>query len=303
VDYRLYSLPVMRDDEAIAVVQVGRSLSEQDRQLTQLGIVLFTTGTVGLVLAALGGLLVAGRALRPIRESFSRQRAFVADASHELRTPLTIIRGNAEMLELNATGRLDDEDRRGLQEIVGQAVYMEQLMSDLSLLARMDESQLALRIEPVEIAGVVRGAGNAALTLGASKNLVVDAIAPPGMVVEGDRVRLQELLLAVVDNAVRHTPEGGRIVIVAQDGDSPTISVADSGPGIPLEHLERIFDRFYRADEARSHDGGGTGLGLSVAQAIAKAHGGRMTAENAAAGGAVFTLHLPGAKQGGTARP
>jgi signal transduction histidine kinase len=108
-------------------------------------------------------------------------------------------------------------------------------------------------------------------------------------------MRLQELLLALVDNAVRYTPPGGSITIAGRDGPAPAISVADSGPGIPPGELGRIFERFSRADEARSRESGGTGLGLAVAQALARAHGGTITAGNNPGGGAVFTVVLPAA--------
>jgi signal transduction histidine kinase len=294
-DVRLYSLAIRHDGETVGIVQVGRSLAEQERQLTGLLIVLALAGGVGLVLAAGGGLLVAGRALRPIKQSFERQRGFVADASHELRTPLTIIRGNAEMLELSETAQLSEEDRRELWDIVGQAAYMEQLVNDLSLLARLDEGRLPLREEPVEVRELVESVARSARTLGAAKQVEVEHDVPSGMIVQADPVRLQEVLLSLVENAVRHAPNGGQIQITARDGRIAQIIVSDNGPGIDPDHLERIFDRFYRLDEARTRSGGGTGLGLSIAQAIARAHGGEIAAANARGGGAVFTLTLPGA--------
>jgi signal transduction histidine kinase len=298
-DVRLYSLALRHDGETVGVVQVGRSLAEQERQLTGLLIVLAVAGGGGLVLAAAGGLLVAGRALRPIRQSFERQRGFVADASHELRTPLTIIRGNAELLELSETAQLDAEDRRELEDIVGQAAYMEQLVADLSLLARLDEGRLPLRKEPVDVRELVETAARSARTLGAGKRLAVEVDVPAGMIVHADPVRLQEVLLALVENAVRHVPEGGRIRIASENERTARITVSDNGPGVDPAHLERIFERFYRLDEARTRAGGGTGLGLSIAQAIARAHGGEITAANRPGGGALFTLTLPGATDAG----
>jgi signal transduction histidine kinase len=298
-DVRLYSLAIRHDGEQVGVIQVGRSLAEQERQLTGLLIVLAVAGGGGLVLAASGGLLVAGRALRPIRQSFERQRGFVADASHELRTPLTIIRGNAEMLELSETAQLGEEDLRGLGDIVGQAAYMEQLVADLSLLARLDEGRLPLRKEPVEVRETVESVARSVRALGSGKHVDVELDVPSGMIVHADPVRLQEVLLALVENAVRHVPEGGRIKITGETGRTASVTVADNGPGIDPAHLGRIFDRFYRLDEARTRSGGGTGLGLSIAQAIARAHGGEIAASNAPGGGAVFTLTLPGTSAAG----
>jgi signal transduction histidine kinase len=170
---------------------------------------------------------------------------------------------------------------------------MERLVSDLSLLARLDESRLPLSSQRIAVTPFLEEIGRHARTLGAPKSIIVDVRSPNGLAVNGDTMRLQELMLALIDNAVRYTPPGGRITIAAHDGAAPSISIADSGPGIPEGQMGRIFDRFSRADEARSRDGGGTGLGLSVAQAIARAHGGEITVENGASGGAVFTLTLP----------
>jgi two-component system sensor histidine kinase CiaH len=291
-ELRLYSLSVREEDDAIAVVQVGRSLAEHKRQLTGLLLVLGIAGGTGLVLAAAGGLIVAGRALRPIKMSFERQRAFVADASHELRTPLTVIRGNAELLELSERASLSETDRRELEDIVAHSKYMEQLVSDLAVLARLDEGELPLRREAVAVGEVLESVARSAEVLSAGR-IKVTWNAPEGMTVTADPVRLQELLLALAENAVSHTLVGGHISIEAEDGREATIRVKDSGPGIPPSELGRIFDRFYRLDEARSRSGGGTGLGLSIAQAIAHAHGGNLTAENAPDGGALLTLILP----------
>lgn len=296
---RLYSLAIRHDGETLGVVQVGRSLVEHERQLTGLLIVLGVSGGAGLLLAAGGGLLMAGRALQPVKQSFERQREFVADASHELRTPLTIIRGNAEMLELSETAVLDDDDRQELGDIVGQAAYMERLVADLAVLARLDEGRLQLRKEPVGARDLAEAVARSARTLGSGKHVEIEVDVPDGMVLYGDRVRLQEILLALAENAVRHAPECGRIKIAAEDGRLARIRVADNGPGIDPAQLERIFDRFYRPDEARTRAGGGTGLGLSIARAIARSHGGELTAANAQDGGAVFTLTLPGANGAG----
>jgi signal transduction histidine kinase len=292
-EVRLYSLAVRDQSDAAAVVQVGRALAERDRQLATLLIVLIVSGSIGLACAAIGGLLIAGRALRPIRTSFERQRAFVSDASHELRTPLTIIRGNAEMLGMRDIASLSEEDRQGLEDIIGQSQYLEQLVVDLSLLARSDEGQLPLRRESVAVDRLLEDMKRSAAQLGAEKQLKVHAMSPAGMTVHADPVRLKELLLALVENAVAHTPAGGSVTLDARNGTTVAISVADTGPGIDPAQLERVFDRFYRVDEARSRNGGGTGLGLSIAYAIAHAHGGSLTAENVPGAGARLTVTLP----------
>lgn len=293
-DYRLYSLPVVEHGQTLAVVQVGRSVEEHERQLRLVLLLLTVSGGGGLVLATVGGLWLAGRALQPVRESFDRQRAFVADASHELRTPLTLVRGNAEMLAMSPTAQLSDEDREYLDGVVREVEHIERLVSDLGTLARMDEGQLKLQIEPLDAADLVREAGRDAQLLAGQRRLEIRASSEGHLPVAGDPARLRQLLAALLDNAVRYTPEGGRIEIEGRRVDGRVeLRVSDTGPGIAPEHLPRVFERFYRVDPSRSRARGGTGLGLAIARGIAEAHGGSLTAESEQGRGTTFIVSLP----------
>ena len=293
-DYRLYSLPVVEHGQTLAVVQVGRSVEQHERQLRLVLLLLAVSGGGGLVLATIGGLWLAGRALRPVRESFDRQRAFVADASHELRTPLTLVRGNAEMLAMSPTARLSDEDREYLDGVLRETQHIERLVSDLGTLARMDEGRLHLQIEPLDAADLVREAGRDAQLLAGQRRLEIRAWAEDHLPVAGDPVRLRQLLVALLDNAVRYTPDGGRIEIEGRRADGRVeVRVSDTGPGIPPEHLPRVFERFYRVDPSRSRSRGGTGLGLPIARGIAEAHGGSLRAESKQGKGTTFIVSLP----------
>lgn len=293
-DYRLYSYPVRHDDETLAVVQVGRSLEEHQRQLQDALLVIGISGLAGLVLAAIGGLLLAGRALAPAREAYQRQRAFVADASHEIRTPLTVVRGNAEMLELTAGEKLTAEERSYLTGIVGQAQYMQRLAEDLSVLARLDQGRpVVMPMERVDLLDLVEDVAADTRILGREKRINVQASGEIATLL-GDRDRLKEALLAIVDNAVRHSPVGGTIRLNLVNGEQrAVITVTDEGPGIPPEHRPRIFDRFYRVDVGRSRREGGSGLGLAIARAIVHAHGGDISVSSGAQHGAVFEIRLP----------
>ncbi len=293
-EYRTYFLPVVDDGQALAVVQVGRSLSEHSRQLRTVILVLAVSSATGLGLAAAGGLLLSGRTLQPVRQAFSRQREFVADASHELRTPLALVRGNAEILEMSQTARLGTEDRQYLSAIVREVEHMERLVSDLSTLARMDEAALRLEREPLSVSGLVHEVAEQARLLAARRDLRVEGRSQDGLFVNGDRVRLREVLLVLLDNAIRATPPGGRIILDARlSGGRVEVSVSDTGPGISPEEQQRIFQRFYRVDKARSRAEGGFGLGLAIAKGIAEAHGGTLTVSSPPGEGAAFTLSLP----------
>lgn len=293
-DYRLYSRAVLDEGRTFAVVQVGRSLEKHQEQLRTLLIVLIVTAGGGLVLAAAGGLFVAGRALRPVRDAFSRQRAFVADASHELRTPLTLLRGNAEILQLKAGPALSAADSLALAEIIRQTDDIERLIGDLSTLARVDEGSLLLQPVVVNVSSLLRGVADNARTLAGNKPLKIDLQIESDTQLVADEGRLRELLLALVDNAVRYTPSGGTITLRGAGGASHIeLSVSDTGPGIPPQHIDRVFERFHRVDPSRSREEGGSGLGLAIARAIAESHGGTVAASSPEGGGATFTVRLP----------
>lgn len=292
-DVRIYTYPVKAEGETIAIVQAGRSLSERDRQVDNLLLVLVISAGGGLALATVGGLFVAARALRPIRKSFDRQRAFVADASHELRTPITLIRGNAEILTSDTTTRPPAE-RESLDEIVTQTAQIERLISDLSLLARMDEGRFDVRREPVDIGQLVGRVTTEGRQLARGRSIEFESSSDPGLVIAGDEPQLHQLLLGLLENAIRYTPDAGTISINAhRSGRSAVITVRDTGPGIAAEHLPHLFERFYRGDEARSHAEGGTGLGLAIARGIAEAHGGSIGVTSEFGHGATFTVLLP----------
>ncbi len=229
-----------------------------------------------------------------LEAALTAQQRFVADASHELRTPLTAIRGNAELLE--RVPNMDPEDRQAsIDQIANEAQRMSRLVNDLLALARADAGQ-HLRKEPVAIAPLVAEAEAAARHLPGGQRLQI-AGPPAEAVVLGDGDHLRQLLLILLDNGLKYTPPDGRVTLssVVRDGQVE-ISVADTGIGIPPEALPLIFDRFYRADPART--AGGTGLGLAIAGWIVSEHGGQIRVESAPNAGSTFTVVLPVAAAG-----
>ncbi len=292
-DYRLYSYAIRHERESIGVVQVGRSLEEHRRHMQEALIVLGLAGFAGVALATTGGLALSGRALAPARRAFQRQREFVADASHEVRTPLTIVRGNAEMLEVSAGDRLNNEEKRYLRGIVGQTRYLERLTEDLSRLARMDRGDAPLRIEEIELKALLEeAAADARLLVGGTG--VEVRVSSPQVRLRADRDRIREVLLILLDNAVRAVGGGGHVTLAARETENGVdLEVVDDGPGIPEEHRRLVFERFHRVDTGRSRREGGSGLGLAIAKAIVEAHGGAISAERAPGGGAAIRLHLP----------
>jgi len=274
----------------IGFVQAGKSDAEREASLRTLVIVMGGGAFTGLVLATAGGLFVAAIAIRPVRRSFDRQREFVADASHELRTPLAVIRANAE-----AAARVSPPDDP-ITDIAAEASYMTRLLDDLLQLARSDTRGIELQVSSVDVAEVARSGANAvrALLDDAGLRFSVDIDRSSPLRVNADPERIREVLLILLDNALKYTPRGGAITLRAfnEDGQA-VVRISDTGIGIAPGDITRLFDRFYRVDKARSRAAGGAGLGLSIAKEIADAHGGTITVESAAGEGTTVTFRLP----------
>ena len=227
------------------------------------------------------------------------RRQLLADVSHELMTPLTAIRGYTETLAMRELA-MDPPTRARYFDIVDKETYkLEAIIGDLLDLAKLEGGAGTLTIERVAVEDLFeRVADRHEPTLHA-RRITLDRHAPEDLEIDADLQRLEQALQNVASNALRHTPDGGRVELRAeQDGSQVRITVRDSGPGIPPEHLPHIFDRFYKADAARAtNTTAGSGLGLSIVRAIVERHGGTVTASNAPDGGAVFAFLLPARAQ------
>ena len=219
---------------------------------------------------------------------------FVANVSHEFKTPLTAIQGFAETL---LAGALDDpkNNRRFLGIIREHADRLARLTDDLLKLARIEAGKLELDFYPVGVTELVERCAETALLKASRKQIALQIEIPAGLTaVRGDAGLLGEVLQNLLDNAIQYTPEGGRICVTAMLlGREAVISVSDTGIGIPLADQERIFERFYRVDAARSREAGGTGLGLSIARHIVEAHGGRIKVDSEVGVGSTFSFSIP----------
>ncbi|MGX1315303.1 two-component system OmpR family sensor kinase [Streptomyces calvus] len=226
-------------------------------------------------------------------EAELRLRRFVADASHELRTPLMSVRGYADLFQYAAANEPAERDRH-LARLRAEAARMGVLLDDLLLLARLDaaEVEAPLRTTDTDLVELVQQAADAFRASHPGHPLAVTTGAGP-LRLRVDPQRIRQVLDNLLTNAAVHTPAGTPVSVeVTADGDTALVRVADAGPGIPAEDRERVFDRFYRVDKARSRDRGGSGLGLSVARSLARAHGGGIDVSSAP-GSTVFTLRLP----------
>ena len=247
---------------------------------------------VGRLIKSLNGMLSRIEDSFSVRiASESKLRRFVADASHELRTPLTAIRGFSELYRQGAVkGEADTKELVG--RIENESIRMGALVEDLLLLARMDQSREMVK-EPVNISSVINESVESARAAGPEHPITVNA--GDDVYVIGDVNRIHQVVANLLANARVHTPAGTKInVVVAEESDAVTVTVSDNGPGLNEQDREKIFERFYRADKSRSRSGQeGSGLGLSIVDAVMRAHGGHVSVDSKVGEGTAFKLVFP----------
>ncbi len=248
---------------------------------------------LALGLSTLGGLWLTRQAMRPIEQSFAQLQRFTADASHELRSPLMAIRANAEVA-LKYPEAIRSGDRDKFTAIQSAATQMTALTEDLLLLARLDQTQI-LQMEAITLASLIEPLLTLYQTQADSKAIQLAVKLHDGdAVVNGDRIQLTRLLTNLLDNALRYTPEQGQILIQTEvKGEHIQIRVQDNGIGLTPEQQAQVFERFWQADQARTYQSKGAGLGLAIAQAIAHSHNGSLSVTSQLNQGACFTLKLP----------
>ncbi len=230
--------------------------------------------------------------IRRLHESFAQIRQFSADASHELRTPLTVMRGEIE-LSLRTT-KSPEEYRHVLESSLEEILRMSTIIDNLLTLAKADEGTLDVTFSEVNLQELVEELYEDSKVLAEEKEIQVDLVESAPIVIVGDRVRLRQLFLNLVDNAIKYTPERGHVRLMASRRNGTAVfEVSDTGIGITADEQQRIFNRFYRVDKARSREHGGSGLGLSIAKWIAELHRGTIEVSSTYGKGSVFTVKLP----------
>jgi len=224
------------------------------------------------------------------------QRRFTTDASHELKTPLTVIQGTVSLAL--SSPRTPQQYEEALRTVSESSTTMNKIVHDLLILARSDAGLLNIDPRPVSLWEIVNAARESLAVAGpcANVNVTIDR----DITIDGDPDHLTRLFLNLIDNALRHTPAHGDVTVSAQpDDDGLIVTVADTGVGIPYEHLSHVFDRFYRVDTARSKESGGTGIGLAICKSIVEAHGGAISVFSEPGRGSQFSVFFPqSAKKG-----
>ncbi|MEI7025122.1 sensor histidine kinase [Paenibacillus sp. y28] len=270
-------------------------ITDHARLLEQMRLVLFVVCLMLLLLASLGGYLLAGKAMKPIARSFKRQQDFTADASHELRTPLSVLQSSVEILA-DSKSALPAFHQTVLANMEDEVRRMIRLTESLLTLARTDSGELLLKPERSDVARLVLEVMDRLRPLADRKQQSFNwtQTKPENDTAVVDVERTIQLLVILIDNAIKYTPEHGEIEVTLDSSDKELcFRVKDTGIGILPEQLPFVFERFFRTDKARSRENGGTGLGLSIAKWIVNAHGGTITAESEPGRGSTFIVRLP----------
>lgn len=315
-------------------IGVAYPLEEINHALSDLFRILILLTPLALLISIAGGVFLAGRSLKPIDyivktaneitagnldrripeprsndeisrlvktlndmierldKSFKQMKQFSADVSHELKTPLTIIRGEIELAI--SRKKKSSELKKTLINILDEIVRLSNMVENLLMLFKSDTGQVNFNFKEVNIAKLIKDLLEDVDILAEEKGIKVETKQLDEAIVVGDEIKLKQLFLNLIDNAIKYNKSGGKVIIsIVRENNFVNVSIADTGIGIPKDEINLIFERFYRVDKARTRDAGGTGLGLSIAKSIAEAHNGRIEVESELGKGSKFSVILP----------
>ncbi len=286
-DYRYVVTTSSEGDTLVIFLDCGRNLGTF-RTFLFASIGMAAAGCAAVLLLVV---LFSGRIVRPVAESYEKQKRFITDAGHEIKTPLAIIDADADVLEMD----LEDENNEWLQDIRRQTKRLTELTNDLVYLSRMEEQQSSANLVDFPISDLVSETAQGFQSRALQKEQVFTQNIQPMLTLHGDEKAIRQLTSILLDNAVKYTPEGGSIDLkLEQQGRNIVLSVFnDSASPVPKESMAKLFDRFYRTDPSRSSTTGGNGIGLSIAKAVVQAHKGRISASTADEKSLKITAILP----------
>lgn len=293
-DVRGVTLPVIDSDtgKRIGYVRASQSLEEFHASLSRLDWGMTGGIFVALALSGAGGILLTRQAMQPIERSFAQLRQFTADASHELRSPLMAIGSNAQVA-LRYPDGIRPGDAEKFESIADAAKQLSCLTEDLLLLARTD-SLPQKHQQRIDLSDMLKELVQLYQAQASAQSIVFELTIADALFMMGDRGQLRRVFTNLIDNALRYTPEGGRVYVQGKPlGSQILITVEDTGIGIASDQIHQVFDRFWRAETARMHTLGGFGLGLSIAQAIVQQHQGKISVRSKLGIGSCFMVQLP----------
>ena len=316
------------------IVEVGVSTERTEATLHQVLLLLAMGLPVGVFIAVSGGFVLVRRALKPVNQiahkaedisqhnlserlpvvhsgdelerlslalnhmiarledAVQSSKRFVADASHELRTPLTVLRGELESLAQDAQLRVNT--RESLGSLLEEVDRLSEIVESLLALSKLDAGEASAERVQFDLAALVTGTAEQMSLLAEDKNITVECDAAPDVIVEGDRSRMKQVVVNLLDNAIKYTPNGGNVLLrISREGSDAILEVVDDGVGIPAEALPHMFKRFFRVDDSRSRQQGGAGLGLSIVKSICAAQGAEVDVTSRPGGGSCFRVRQP----------
>ena len=273
---------------------VGKDVTALYSGLQKATYALIFLGAFALAIATIAGYVMAGRAILPMKEAYDKQKQFAADASHELRTPLAVIMASADFLLADPSIQ-EPFLKEVLGDLKSEVKKMSKLVSDLLMVARSDNNALKVKFQRLDLGKLLEQNVRMMTPLAGKKEIALQGENFRKANILADEQKIKQLILILVDNAIKYTPQGGKVIVRQENSDvtHAIFSVQDSGIGIAPEDKEKIFDRFYRVDKARSREMGGNGLGLAIAMEILKLHKGKIFVDSELNVGTKFTVELP----------
>ena len=280
-------------DNAVQTLYVGKDVTALYSGLQKATYAQIVLGFVALLIASTIGYYMAGRALIPLKEAYDRQKQFAADASHELRTPLAVVMASADLLLADPSIE-NPFLRQVLEDLKSEVKKMTNLVSDLLMVARSDNNALKVKIQRLDLSEILKQVIRTMTPIAEKKNIRIGGEDLRKVMINADEQKIKQLAIILVDNAIKYTPEGGAVLVRLESADDTraVFAVMDSGIGIAPEDLDKVFERFYRVDKARSREMGGNGLGLAIASEIVKLHDGKISVASKLGEGTKFTVEL-----------
>jgi signal transduction histidine kinase len=295
--YRQITLPLYSQNHLWGYLQVGRSLNDIDQNLASLRITLLLGWLVAMALIAGSSWWLAGKAMQPVYQSYQQMREFTADAAHEFRTPLAAMECTIEAAT-RLSGKPDSQmNTPGLIEVLQRQISrLSQLVSDLLLLTRIEQQGIVTESGLCCLNDLVSDLVEelAFLAIETEVKLSMQFVSKQPLHVRGNEEQLYRLVSNLIINGIQATPNGGKVTVILRRSEQDAlIQIQDTGIGIAPEDLSRIFDRFYRVHKDRSRQTGGSGLGLEIAQTLARSHYGSIEVQSQLGSGSTFTVRLP----------
>ena len=281
------------NDNTNQTLYVGKDVTALYSGLRKATYAQVVLGFVAVLIASAIGYYMAGRALIPLKEAYDKQKQFAADASHELRTPLAVVMASADLLLADPSIE-NPFLRQVLEDLKSEVKKMTNLVSDLLMVARSDNNALKVKIQRLDLTEILKQVIRTMTPIAEKKNIRLAGENFTKAMINADEQRIKQLTIILVDNAIKYTPEGGAVLVLLEKVDNARVifSVIDSGIGIAPEDLDKVFERFYRVDKARSREMGGNGLGLAIAAEIVKIHEGKISVASKFGEGTKFTVEL-----------